>query len=267
MKRVVIKIGGSVLEKLDAAFFLTCASLIEKGWYPMIVHGGGPVINQMQKRFGQSPNFEEGLRVTDDACMEVVEMVLCGRVNKMLVSQLQQAGTKAVGISGVDGSLLQASQKDPRLGWVGNVERVEPHLLETLLSEDWLPVIASLGADANGQHFNINADSAAAAIAGAMKAERLILVTDMPGVLDGQGGRVSELTPTRIAKMIEDGEIHGGMIPKVMAALSGLASAQEVFIVDGSNTRSVDEMITGAHGTRIRKEETGDGAISYLSKK
>ncbi|SDW44283.1 N-acetylglutamate kinase [Marininema mesophilum] len=268
MKKVVIKIGGSVMEDLDASFFTECASLVNHGWWPIIVHGGGPSINRIQESLGQAPVFAKGLRVTDDACLETVEMVLGGSVNKTLVSRLQQAGAKAVGISGVDGPLLEVSQKDPELGWVGEVEDVHTQLLETLLAGGWLPVVASLGTDGCGHRFNVNADTAAGAIAGALHAERLMLVTDVPGVLDRQGSLLSEVTPGRIATMVKDKEIYGGMIPKVKAALTGLDYVQEVVITDGRQDYPFSRIEKGIPGgTRIVKEEKEDGLISNLSKK
>ncbi|MFC4077434.1 acetylglutamate kinase [Salinithrix halophila] len=267
MKKVVIKIGGSVQERLSSSFFRDCANLVSRGWRSVIVHGGGPAINRWQGRMGFSPSFVNGLRVTDDTGLEVVEMVLAGTVNKSLVSRLEQAGASAVGLSGVDGGLIRVSQKDPALGWVGEVETVRPAVLRTLLEGGWLPVIASLGTDGAGCRYNVNADTAAGAIAGAIGAEYLVLVTDVPGIRTGDERVLKSITPGQIEKMVAKGEIHGGMIPKVEAAVAGLSQVKEVVILDGCSPGCLS-MENGflSGGTRIVTEEgMCDGAFSDVS--
>jgi acetylglutamate kinase len=234
---MVIKIGGSVMDLLHPSFFSTCVSLLERGWQPVIVHGGGPWINRWLEKTGIAPRFVDGLRVTDADTLEVVEMVLAGVINKHLVSQFTQAGARAIGISGIDGELIRVKQRDPSLGYVGDVTEVNPIMLQGLLDQGWLPVVASLGVDATGQHYNVNADHAAGAIAQALKAHTLALVTDVPGIWKVENGEkrvLRHVTPEQIDDMIADGTIAGGMIPKVTAGMRCLGGEVErVMIVDG----------------------------------
>lgn len=269
LRPVVIKIGGSVLEGLHPSFFQECGQLLEQGLHPVVVHGGGPEISRVQKGFGLSARFVDGLRVTDDEGLKVVEMVLAGRVNKALTARFQASGVSAVGISGVDGGLLEVEQKDPALGWVGEVTTVNPGLLHSLLQTGWIPVVASLGIDFSGKRYNVNADTAAGAIARELAAERLILVTDVPGILKGEGSArqvLSQVTPKEVREMIHSGEIVGGMIPKVMAALTGLDAVADGVIITDGNTPGCLSGKTGA-GTQIVKEVAQDGAVPHLSAK
>ncbi|SMO66111.1 acetylglutamate kinase [Melghirimyces algeriensis] len=257
---VVIKVGGSVLETLHSSFFQDCGHLLKKGFHPVVVHGGGPEISRLQERLGLTPQFCDGLRVTDDQGLKVAEMVLAGSVNKQLAAMFQTAGFSALGLSGVDGGLLSVRQKDPKLGWVGEVSSVCPAVLYDLIDRGWIPIVASLGMDSWGQRYNVNADSVAGAIAQALSAERLFMVTDVPGIM--KGDRVlSQVTPTEVQTMIQKGIIQGGMVPKVKAALEAVETAvHEVVIVDGSASGCL--MNTG---TRIRKEVKTHGLISHLS--
>lgn len=267
-KTVVIKAGGSVLERLHSTFFSGCASLRAAGVQVVIVHGGGPMIGRMQQKLGLTPQFVNGLRVTDDDSLEVVQMVLAGLLNKQLVTALEQSGAPAFGLSGVDRKLIQVIPKDPSLGWVGEVDSVKAEVLHPLLSSGWIPVIASIGRDEEGHHYNVNADTAAAAIAQSLQAEQLWMVTDVPGIMadaNGKGPVLPLLTPNRVRSMLADGRINGGMIPKVEAALNGLAgSVQEVVILDGGAPLSRFDGQTG-QGTIIRREEAKvDGVVSHL---
>jgi acetylglutamate kinase len=234
---MVIKIGGSVTDRLHSSFFSACVSLLERGWQLIIVHGGGPWINRWLEKAGITPRFVDGLRVTDADTLEVVEMVLAGSMNKHLVTQFEQAGARAIGISGVDGELIRVKQRDPALGYVGEVTEINPGILQGLLEQGWVPVVASLGVDATGQHYNINADHAAGAIAQALKAHTLALVTDVPGIWKVENGEKRVLryvTPEQIDDMISDGTIAGGMIPKVTAGMQCLSGdVERVMIVDG----------------------------------
>jgi acetylglutamate kinase len=226
---IVIKCGGSTLDALSDAFY---QDLVKIG-AAIVVHGGGPAINAQLKINGVEAKFVNGLRVTDAATLQIVQMVLIGKTNKEIVTRIQKAGGKAVGLSGIDGSLLVCEQADPALGFVGKVKKVNTDVLDKL--DGYIPVIAPLGVDENGQVYNINADVAAGAVAAAVGAKRLVLVTDVAGVMkDGQ--IIEELNEKEIAEMIEDGTIYGGMIPKVNAALDGLAQGvSEVVITNKLN--------------------------------
>lgn len=258
---MVIKVGGSVLERLHPSFYSGCASLLQQGVPVVIVHGGGPEIGRMQRKWGLSPQFVNGLRVTDDEGLDVVEMVLAGLLNKRLVTALEQAGAPAIGLSGVDRQLLRVKQKDPALGWVGEVTSVQVDVLQPLLEAGWIPVIASLGRDSNGNHYNVNADTAAAMIARSLQAKRLWLVSDVPGIR-ADGTVLPDLTPARVRSLIAEGSITGGMVPKAEAALNGLAgSVREVAIFDGSAPFPEEPA-----GTVIQREEVGvGGPVSNLS--
>ncbi|AQS57079.1 acetylglutamate kinase [Novibacillus thermophilus] len=232
---IVVKLGGSLLNTLPASFFQECASLQKAGVHVVIVHGGGLRINDFAKQLSLEAKFVNGLRVTDEAVLELVEMVLGGSINKQLVSRLEQAGCSAVGISGVDRNLIRVRQQDPRLGFVGEVEQVNVSVLHELRSLGWIPVVASLGVDGDGQHYNINADTAAGAVAKALKADCLVLATDVPGILAGDGlNPIDRITPGDVARLIDEGVIRDGMIPKVKAAAECVANGvQTVCIADG----------------------------------
>ncbi|MGF7087443.1 acetylglutamate kinase [Kroppenstedtia sanguinis] len=264
---LVIKIGGSVLERLHSSFFQECGQLMEQGYHPVVIHGGGPEISRIQKRLGLSARFVDGLRMTDDEGLKVVEMVLAGRINKSLTARFWASQISVVGISGADGGLLQVKPKDPALGWVGEVTAVHPRLLYSLWESGWIPVVASLGLDNSGNRYNVNADTAAGAIAQELAAERLILVTDVPGIWKREGEIkkfLSQVTPEQVQKMIQSGEIAGGMIPKVRAALAGLeATRRGVLITDGS----IPGCLGSETGTRIVKEATSDDVVPHLSTK
>jgi acetylglutamate kinase len=268
---VVVKIGGSVLDRLHPTFYDACVSLQKRGVQVAVVHGGGPVINRMLEQSGIRPAFVQGLRVTDAETLKWVQMVLAGLVNKDLVSRLGAAGAVAVGLSGVDRKLLRVKQKDPSLGYVGEVIGVETDLLHLLLEKGWIPVVASLGVDDAGQIHNVNADTAAGAIARALGATRLVMVTDVPGIYASPEKRedvLSTVTPAQIDALIQSGKISGGMIPKVSAGLSCLrGSVREVLIVDGGMPVSFSAAEGEKwNGTRIVQEEGASHvAVSHVS--
>ncbi|MDH3740751.1 MAG: acetylglutamate kinase, partial [Hyphomicrobiales bacterium] len=241
------------------------------GINPIVVHGGGPQIGRMLERLNIESAFEDGLRITDRDTVEVVEMVLAGSINKNVVADIQRAGGKAVGISGKDGNLciarkLRRTKKDPDsnieriidLGFVGEPEYINPDLLDTILMSDAIPVIAPIGASEDGETYNINADTFAGAIATAMGAKRLLLLTDVSGVLDGQGELISELVPSQIRKLTKDGTISGGMIPKIESCLAVVKGGVEgVIILDGRVPHSVLLELFTEHGVGTRISEHG----------
>nr|PZM87710.1 MAG: acetylglutamate kinase [[Clostridium] cellulosi] len=242
----------------------------KRGFRVTVVHGGGPVINRMLEKSGIKPTFVRGLRVTDAETMTWVQMALAGVVNKDLVAQREASGATAVGLSGVDGKLLRVKQKDPSLGYVGEVTKVRTELLLSLLEKGWMPVIASLGVDDAGQIYNVNADTAAGAVARELGASRMVVVTDVPGIYaspEKKGDVLRTVTPARIHELINSGKISGGMIPKVTAAMSCLkGTVREVLIVDGGNPFALEGTEEeGWNGTRIVREEEADHAVSHIS--
>jgi acetylglutamate kinase len=204
------------------------------GVNPVIVHGGGPMINTMLERLGIRSDFVGGKRVTDAATIEVVEMVLSGLVNKRIVQAINRQGGRAVGLSGKDANLMICTAANPELGLVGQPDQVDPTLLRTLFDSAIVPVIAPLGAGRDGETFNVNGDTAAGAIAGALKADRLLLMTDVAGVKNADGQVLTDLTADAIREMTREGVIAGGMIPKTETALDAIASGvRAAVILDG----------------------------------
>jgi acetylglutamate kinase len=220
----VIKVGGHELDKAGFVEELA-ARVAAMGAAPVIVHGGGRAIGALQERLGIEPQLRDGLRVTDAASLDVVQMVLGGSTNKMLVAALFAAGVTAVGLSGVDGGLLRCVKKElpgADLGYVGTVVGVNAALLEQLVAQGVVPVVSPLSLGLDGQIYNVNADEAAAAIAAALGAGLLSFVSNVPGVLDDAGQPLATLSAARTEQLIATGVIHGGMVPKVRAALDGL---------------------------------------------
>jgi acetylglutamate kinase len=204
------------------------------GVNPVIVHGGGPMINEMLDKLQIKSDFVRGKRVTDAATMEVVEMVLSGRVNKRIVQAINAQGGRAIGLSGKDANLIFCEQTDPDLGLVGTPSEIDPAILRTLFDAGVIPVIAPLGAGRNGETFNINGDTAAGAIAAALKADRLLLLTDVAGVKNKDGEVLTAITAEQIREMTTDGTIAGGMIPKTETALAAIeGGVRAVVILDG----------------------------------
>ena len=233
---VVIKLGGHAMGSDDAmADFARDVTLMRQvGVNPVVVHGGGPMINQMLERLEIKSEFLNGKRITDAATMEVVEMVLSGVVNARIVQAISEQGGRAVGLSGKDSGLIVCDAEDPALGLVGVPNDVNPEVLRDLSDKGIIPVIAPLGMGRQGETFNINGDTAAGAIAAALKADRLLLLTDVAGVKDASGEVLTELTASQIDAMIADGSIAGGMIPKTQTALNALeGGVRAAVILDG----------------------------------
>ncbi len=253
-KILVIKLGGSTLDNQRDALedIIWLRSL---GAHPVLVHGGGAEINEWLDRLGIAPVFQRGLRVTDATTLEVVRMVLAGKVNGELVRLIGQLGGRAVGISGVDGQLLRAQHIADDLGFVGKVVAVDPDPVVALSGAGYIPVIAPLGLADDGSVLNINADDAAADLARGLHAAKLLYLSDVPGILDDDGTLLSVLSDTRVRELIECGTIRGGMIPKTEASLRALETTGRVHIVDGRESHVlIRELMTheGA-GTMIER--------------
>lgn len=254
----VMKCGGSTLAALPEVFFEDLRELQQKGMAPVIVHGGGPAISANLEKLGIETEFVNGLRKTTEEVLDVVEMVLAGSINKQIVRRIQSAGGKALGMSGSDGGLIQARSVagSAEVGWVGDVTEVESSIINGVLDMGYMPVIAPIGVDASGQRYNINADTAAGAVASYLGVDRMIVVTDVPGIMQGSGRQkkvLSTVTVQQIEDMIATGEIYGGMIPKVRAAISCIhGKVREVVIVDGSEPGVLSRVLSGEIiGTRI----------------
>jgi acetylglutamate kinase len=236
---VVIKVGGNAIEQRRDETLLDLVLLRYVGMLPVLVHGGGPEISAMSERLGLTPRFRNGLRVTDAATMDVVKMVLTGKVSPDLVAAINRLGGQAVGISGEDGPTIIAEELDPELGLVGRVVQVNPEPITALLARSYIPVIASIGLGYDGNAYNINADTVAAEVAVALGANKLILMTDVPGVLDGTQAVLSEIRHDAAVRMIEAGEVTGGMIPKLQACLRALDEVPQAHIIDGRTPHSL----------------------------
>ena len=233
---VVIKFGGHAMGDDNAmdTFARDVVLMRQVGVNPVIVHGGGPMINEMLDKLAIKSEFVNGKRVTDAATMEVVEMVLSGRVNKRIVQAINAQGGRAVGLSGKDAHLVTCEPADPALGLVGVPSVIDPGILHTLFRDDAIPVIAPLGAGRNGETYNINGDTMAGAIAAALKADRLLLLTDVDGVRDEGGNVITELKADQVREMTASGTISGGMIPKTETALHAIeGGVRAVVILDG----------------------------------
>lgn len=238
-RTVVIKVGGSAMVDPDLAHSVAADVVLMRavGINPVVVHGGGPQIGELLDRLGMDTEFRDGLRVTDAETLDVARMVLAGRVGREIVGAINRHDRIAVGLSGEDAGLISASQRDADLGFVGDVAEVNREILDTLIDGGFIPVISTIGADHDGQALNINADSAAIAIAESLGAEKLVYLTDVPGVLtdaDDPASLVSRLSTSRARLLIADGVINGGMIPKVEACLDAVAAGVgSAHILDG----------------------------------
>jgi acetylglutamate kinase len=233
---IVIKLGGHAMGSDTAmeTFARDVVLMRQVGLNPVVVHGGGPMINTMLEKLKISSKFINGKRVTDAATMEVVEMVLSGRVNKRIVQAINAQGGRAVGLSGKDANLITCDQTDPALGLVGTPADIDTSVLKTLFESDMIPVIAPLGSGRDGETFNINGDTVAGAIAAALCADRLLLLTDVSGVKNAEGEVLTELSANHIRQLTHDGVIVGGMIPKTETALAAIDSGvRAVVILDG----------------------------------
>ncbi len=276
---VVIKYGGHAMgdPELAKLFARDIVLLKQVGVNPVVVHGGGPQIGRMLERLAVESEFIDGLRVTDQATVDIVEMVLSGSINKEIVANINAAGGFAVGLSGKDGHLIQAqklhrTKKDPEsniervldLGFVGEPATITPHILDSFLESDIIPVIAPIGCGPNGETYNINADTAAGAIASAIDAKRLLMLTDIAGVLDKDKNLIQEMNATEARTMIEDGTISGGMIPKIETCLQAVEGDEETpgvnaaVIMDGRVPHAVLLEIFTEHGagTMIRRVDS-----------
>ncbi len=250
-KTVVVKYGGSAMDE-DAdrkAVMADMVLLTLVGVKIVLVHGGGPELSAMLKKLGKESTFVDGLRVTDRETVEVAQMVLAGKVNKNLVNLIQSVGGMAVGLSGVDGHLIEAETLDEKLGYVGKIVAIHPAPINDLLEKGYIPVVSTLGCDKDGNIYNINADTAAAHIAGALNAESLISLTDTEGVLEGLNGARRLITNIRLSEIVKlraDGVITGGMIPKLECCAHAVEQGvKRAFIIDGRVPHSIlIEMLT-----------------------
>ena len=245
-KTIVIKYGGNAMtdDKLKHSFARDVVLLKLVGMDPVVVHGGGPQIDEMLKRVGKKGEFIQGMRVTDRETMDIVEMVLGGLVNKDIVNLINHAGGRAIGLTGKDGSFIRArkmllANKEEGgdridIGQVGEIQSIDPEVISLLESREFIPVVAPIGVGENGESYNINADLVAGKLAEILHAEKLILLTNTPGVLDKNGKLLSGLTPKQVDDLFADGTIHGGMLPKISSALDAAKSGvKSVHIIDG----------------------------------
>jgi acetylglutamate kinase len=266
-KTLVVKYGGHAMgnDAIGDSFARDVALLKQVGINPIVVHGGGPQIAHMLRRLGIETRFVDGLRVTDRDTMEVVEMVLAGTINKQLVSAINAQGGCAIGLTGKDGGLIKARKlvrirvasgvrTEVDLGFVGEPQRIAADVLATFKQSDIIPVIAPIGVDAEGETYNINADTVAGAVAAAVKATRLLLLTDVPGVLDADKKLIPELTAATARRLMAEGVINGGMIPKIETCIEAVDGGVEAaVIVDGRVPHAILlELFTEGAGTLIR---------------
>ena len=266
-KTMVIKYGGNAMTDpaLQAAFAEDVVLLKLVGINPVVVHGGGPQIETALKRLGKQGHFIQGMRVTDAETMEVVEWVLAGEVQQDIVGLINQAGGKAVGLTGRDGGLIRArklkllDQKDPSVehdvGQVGDIDQIDPSVVKALQDDQFIPVVSPIGFGEHNESYNINADVVAAKLATVLQAEKLLMLTNIPGVLDKSGELMPDLTPRRIDELVQDGTISGGMLPKIAGALDAAKSGvSAVHIIDGRVPHSMllEVLTDQPFGTMIR---------------
>lgn len=266
-KTMVIKYGGNAMTDpaLQQAFAEDVVLLKLVGIHPVVVHGGGPQIEGLLKRLGKQGQFIQGMRVTDPETMEVVQWVLGGEVQQDVVGRINQAGGRAVGLTGRDGGLIRAKklqlpdQNDPSVfhdvGQVGDIVSIQPEVLRSLQAADFIPVVSPIGFGEHNESYNINADVVAASLAKALQAEKLLMLTNIAGVLDKQGQLLTSLTPQRIDELVADGTISGGMIPKIAGALDAAKSGvKAVHIIDGRvpHAMLLEVLSNTANGTMIR---------------
>ncbi|HLY58551.1 MAG TPA: acetylglutamate kinase [Stellaceae bacterium] len=275
---IVVKYGGHAMGDVESAtrFARDIVLLKQIGLHPVVVHGGGPQIGRMLDRLNIKSSFSGGLRVTDRATVEIVEMVLCGSINKEIVGLISAAGGRAVGLSGKDAELIKARKltrttRDPGslieqvldLGFVGEPTEVNAGIIQLLENSDMIPVVAPIGTGDEGETYNINADTAAGAIAVALKASRLLMLTDIAGVLDARGEVMAEISVEEAREMIRDGTIHGGMIPKIETCLSAVEGGVEAAVIlDGRRHHAilVELLSREGAGTLIRRKSPGPSA-------
>jgi acetylglutamate kinase len=266
-KTIVIKYGGNAMtdERLKHSFARDIVLLKLVGMNPVVVHGGGPQIDQMLNRVGKKGEFIQGMRVTDRETMDVVEMVLGGLVNKDIANLINQAGGRAIGLTGKDGAFIRArklrvSNQEKAgemidIGQVGEIEAIDPEVIALLESREFIPVVAPIGVGPEGEAYNINADLVAGKLAVVLRAEKLILLTNTPGVLDKNGQLLTGLTPRQVDALVSDGTLHGGMLPKIASALDAARSGvNTVHIIDGrvENAVLLEVLTDQGVGTLIR---------------
>ena len=266
-RTIVVKYGGNAMteEKLKRSFAHDVVLLKLVGLNPVVVHGGGPQIEQLLAKVGKKGEFVQGMRVTDEETMDIVEMVLAGQVNKEIVELINQAGGKAVGLTGQDGGLVRArklmleSRDTPGvridIGQVGEIEKIHPSIIQTLTGNGFIPVIAPIGSGNHGETFNINADVVAGKVAEVLKAEKLVMMTNTVGVLDKNGNLLTGLTAKQIDALFEDGTLSGGMLPKISSALDAAkGGVNSVHIIDGrvDHALLLEIMTDQGVGTMIR---------------
>lgn len=261
-KTVVVKYGGNAMinEKLKQQVMEDVVLLWLIGVKVVLVHGGGPEISSLMKTVGKESVFIDGLRVTDKESMDIVQMVLAGKVNKTLVNLLEMKGGKAVGISGIDGRTIESKAKSEKLGFVGEITKVNPKTIEDLLENDYIPVISTIGCDKQGNTYNINGDTAAAYIAGSLNAERLIMMTDIDGILkdkDDPSTLIHEISIEETDELYSKGIISGGMIPKVECCVEAIhKGVKNVVIMDGRVPHSIlMELLTNEGAGTLFKEK------------
>jgi acetylglutamate kinase len=267
---VVVKYGGNAMvdPALARQFAEDVVLMRSVGMHPVVVHGGGPQIGELMARLGKESEFRDGLRVTDAETLDIARMVLVGKVGRDIVSAINVHAPLAVGLSGEDAGLIGATARDPELGFVGDVDSVDPTILHRLLAEDLIPVLSTIGSDQTGQAYNINADTVAGAVAAALGAEKVVYLTDVAGILDADGELLSQIGAADLVALIHDGTVAGGMIPKVAACLhavqGGVGSAHvldgrlpHVLLLEIFTDGGVGTMITGDVEAAHRTGEAG----------
>ena len=248
---IVIKLGGHAMTDLAAmkSFARDIVLMKQCNVNPIIIHGGGPMINATLSKLDITSSFHEGKRITTEEIMEVVEMVLSGKVNKSIVSALNEQGGKAVGLSGKDSSLIYCEQDTPELGCVGKIMEISPEVLNSFIDSDFIPVVAPIGYGNNSKTYNINGDTVAGALASSLSADRLLLLTDVEGVKSSEGNLIPQLDPMRARKLIKDGVISEGMIPKVNTSLDAIENGVRAsVIIDGRVEHSCLLELFTSHG-------------------
>ncbi len=244
-KTIVVKYGGNAMndEAVTTTILQDIAALKIVGVNPILVHGGGPEINKLLGRLGIEAQFKNGMRVTDEQTMEVAQMILCGKINKNIVGELNSMGVKAIGLCGKDSQLIKAEKLDPELGYVGKITEINAKLLEILAKDEFVPVIASIATDEAGNSYNVNADVAAAAIGAAMHAEKLLFLTDIDGIMAKRGDAsslIDRISIGELRKMIESGAVSGGMVPKANSCIDAIERGiNSVFVLNGTLPHSI----------------------------
>jgi len=238
-KTVVIKYGGNAMDDPDLAHLFAQDVVLMRlvGMNPVVVHGGGPQISDLMRRLGKEPEFVDGLRVTDAETVDIVRMALVGKVNREIVASVNQHGSYAVGLSGEDAGLITVAQRDDKLGFVGDIRRIDPSILERLIREELIPIVATVGVDEAGQAYNVNADTVAGAIAESLRAEKLVYLTNVAGMygdLADEASLISRIDVDRLAALVDDGVLSEGMIPKARSCVEAVKSGvSRAHILDG----------------------------------